>query len=167
MTDKSWTEIQALAVKAATGAGVPTGQALSFGTMLTRHLADEGAEAPLSHALNSPDSIVALAHQVETLIEAASLSRRLVTTHEARADRRALLVSWLNSLPCQAQIAVTDTQVSAILSLSRPSTQARPDRVTISDGLFAQLDRLAQRTYVPDSDASRASGAGAGLMELD
>lgn len=167
MTEKSWTEIQALAVKAATGAQVPAAQALSFGAMVARHLADGGAEAPLAKALNRPGSILTLAHRVEEMIETASVSDRSVTASEDDAGHRALLISWLASLPCQAEITAKANQVHVNLSLTAPSARGRPARLPISDALFEQMQDLAMRTYVPDSATSRASGAGAGLMEID
>lgn len=167
MTNRSWTEIQALAVKAAAGADVPAAQALAFGAMLPRHLADGGAEGPLAAALRTPADIVSLAHRVESMIEMASLSPRTVTAQEDDAGLRALLISWLASLPCQADITASAAEVKARLSLSEPSTRTRPARITIGSALLAQLQDLAARTYVPDSAASRESGAGAGLMDLD
>ena len=167
MTDKSWTEIQALAVRAATGARVPRAQALAFGGMLARHLADGGAEAPLSKALETPTTILALAHHVETMIETASVSGRAVSIRQEDAGQRALLISWLASLPCQAVITASGPEIHAALSLSEPSARGRPARIAIGSDLFKQMQILAARTYVPDSDASRTSGAGAGLMELD
>ena len=166
-TEASWTELHALAVKAATGAGVPAAQALAFGAMLPRHLAEGGSEKLLADALQSPDMIVSLAHQVETMIEGASLSPRLVTAQNPDAGQRALLVSWLASLPCQAEIVALPDGVQAYLSLTAPSSRERPARITISNDLFAQLEKLAALTYVPDSVASRAAGAGVGAMVLD
>jgi len=167
MTEKSWTEIQALAVKAATGAAVPPAQALAFGAMATRHLADGGSEAPLSEALNDSGTIVDLAHQIEAVIETASVSEQPVRVSEPDTGRRALLISWLASLPCQAETNATSAEIRVRLSLTDPSARTRPARVHIGTALFDQMQDLAARTYVPDSEASRASGAGAGLMDLD
>ena len=167
MTDKSWTEIQSLGVKAASGAAVPPAQALAFGAMVARHLSDGGAEAPLRAALAAPDTILGLAHQIESMVETASLSARIVSAQQSDAGQRALLISWLASLPCQADITTNGSKVQAHLSLTAPSVRTRPARVAISAALFAQMQDLAARTYVPDSAASRTSGAGAGLMELD
>lgn len=166
MTEKSWTEVQALAVKAATGAGVPPSQALAFGAMLPRHLADGGAEAPLSHALSAPSLILALAERAQAMVESASMSPRLVTAREADAGTRALLISWLAALPCQVDITGSADELRVRLNLSEPSSRKRPARLTISDVLFDQMTALAVRAYVPDSDASRASGAGAGAAAM-
>ena len=167
MTDRSWTEVQALAVKAATGAAVPPAQALAFGAMAARHLADGGAEAPLAEALRNPATILPLAHQIEAAIEAASVSGETVSIAQPDVAHRTMLISWLASLPCQAEITTLSDDIRVHLSLKDPSTRTRPARVTVGGALFDQMQDLAARTYVPDSAASRSGGAGAGLMELD
>lgn len=167
MTEHSWTEIQALAVRAATGAGVPAAQALAFGAMLARHLADGGAQGALRDALETPSLILDIAHRVEALVETASLSPRVVEAEEPDAAQRALMISWLASLPCQSEVEVRGQTLTARLSLTAPSTRRRPVRITISKALLDDMKSLAARTYVPDSAASRAMGAGAGAMELD
>ena len=164
---RSWTEVQALATRAAAGAGVPSAQSLAFGAMLTRHLADGGAEAPLHAALHAPERIVALAQRVEEVIEAASSSARPVKTVEPDADQRALLISWLTGLPCRTAIDVSGDTVLAALDLTSPSTRERTERLWVSADLDAGLGTLAARTYVADSAASRTMGAGAGLMDTD
>jgi hypothetical protein len=163
----SWTEVQALGVKAASGAGVPPAQALAFGAMLARHLADSEAEAPVARALDDPDTILALALRVEKVIEGASIHSGSVTVREADDGRRAMLVSWLAGLPCQTLIKISGDKITILLRLTAPSDRTRPDRVPLTPDLKAKLERLAAKTYVPDSDASRSGGAGAGQMELD
>ena len=167
MMEWSWTELQALCVRAASGSGVPAAQSLAFGAMVPRHLADGGSEGPIGAVLDQPDLIVRLAHQIESMIETASMSTDTVSKTEADGGLRALMISWLASLPCQADVAVSGQDVRATLSLSAPSTRSRPARISISEGLVERLRSLAARTYVPDSAESRAVGAGAGLMDLD
>lgn len=164
---KSWTEVQTLAVKAAGGAGVPPAQALAFGAMVARHLADDGPPGPVAQALSEPHRIIALAHRVETIVEAASITSTPVDVVEEDTGTRAMLISWLAALPCKSELDVSGAKVRVLLSLTEPSTRSRPDRVNVSTSLFDTLTALAQATYVPDSDASRVGGAGAGLMELD
>ncbi|WP_299742754.1 hypothetical protein [uncultured Tateyamaria sp.] len=163
----SWTEVQSLGVKAASGAGVPPAQALAFGAMLARHIADEGPQGAVAAALSTPEKIVALAHRVETIVEAASVTARPVDAVEDDAGTRAMLVSWLAALPCKAELDIAGPKVRISLSLSEPSARTRPERLHLDPSLSKQLDVLAAKTYVPDSDASRSGGAGAGLMELD
>jgi len=165
--DWSWTELQALGVRAASGAQVPPAQALAFGAMLARHLADGGTEAPVTHALSEPDSIVDLAHRVEKLVEAASVTAKPVATSEQDAGRRALLISWLSGLPCQADVSVAGDDVHARLSLSQPSTRSRPARIEVSAGFAAHLTDLADRANVPEGINAHQGGSGAGLMGLD
>ena len=43
----------------------------------------------------------------------------------------------------------------------------RYDPAENADGSWSQIEQLAQKTYVPASDASRLSGAGAGLTDND
>jgi len=166
MIEKSWTELQALATRAATGAGVPASQSLAFGAMVPRHLSDDGSDEPLGLALKSPKTIVSLAQVVETLIESASLSPRILKVRNSDTTQRALLVSWLAGLPCQADVVADGEGVQARLSLGSPNTRQRPDRVSISCDLLRQMETLAARTYVPDSAESRASGAGAGASAM-
>ena len=42
-----------------------------------------------------------------------------------------------------------------------------PVRLTVAPDMLARLEALAQRTYVPATDASRSAGAGAGLTDND
>lgn len=163
----SWTEVQSLGVKAASGAGVPPAQALAFGAMLARHIADQGPQGAVAAALSKPERIVALAHRVETIVEAASVTAKPVDTREEDAGTRAMLVSWLSALPCKAELDIAGPKVRVSLSLSEPSARGRPERLHLDASLSEQLNALAAKTYVPDSDASRSGGAGAGLMELD
>lgn len=169
MTTHSWTEVQALGVKAATGAGVPPAQALAFGAMLARHLADGGSEDPVAVALTAPETIVALALRIERVIEAASMGVVPVSVIVHNSGQRAMLISWLFGLPCKTDLKINGDAIAVSLLLSAPSRRARPDRVPLSADLKVQLQDLAAKTLVPDSDASRRAGAGvgAGQMELD
>ena len=163
----SWTEVQALGVKAATGAGVPPAQSLAFGAMLARHVADDGPQGALEQVLDAPDRIVSLAHRVETIVETASISDKPVDVTEPDVAARALLISWLAALPCKVDLTVSGPDIRIAMSLTSPGTRGRPDRLTLAPSLLGQLNTLAAKTFVPDSEASRSSGAGAGLMELD
>lgn len=163
---RSWNDVQSKATRAAMGAGVPPAQALAFGAMAARHLADGGDEGALGACLNTPAQIVVLAGQIEELVEAASISQGPVQLAPADKDRD-LLMSWARSLPCQCDAQSDDTGLAFTLALTQPSRLARPDRVRVGDALWAAMDALAIQTYVPDSAASQAFGAGAGLMDID
>ncbi|MEM6760916.1 MAG: hypothetical protein AAF601_15690 [Pseudomonadota bacterium] len=164
--ERSWNEVQSKAARAALGAGVPHAQALAFGTMVARLLADGGSEALVTACLEAPARIVEIASSVEEVVEAASVAGDVVRVPVASGERP-LLAAWLGSLPCQAEIAETDDALLVKLDLRLPNAVARPVRVAVGAALWQVMDDLAARTYVPDSDASRSFGAGAGLMETD
>ena len=163
----SWTEVQTLGVKAASGAGVPPAQALAFGAMVARHVADDGPQGAVATALSEPERIVGLAHTVETIVEAASMSSKPVSAKEEDPAMRAMLGSWISGLPCKSELDVAGSKLRINLSLTEPSTRGRPERLSLEPALAALMTELAAKTYVTDSDASREGGAGAGLMELD
>ena len=48
-----------------------------------------------------------------------------------------------------------------------PNRAARPRRVTVAGDLWDQLDQYAHKVYVPETEASRLAGAGAGLTDND
>jgi hypothetical protein len=48
-----------------------------------------------------------------------------------------------------------------------PLLEARSSAVLVDPAIWARLDRFAQRTYVPASEASRVKGAGAGMIDND
>ncbi|MEL7163962.1 MAG: hypothetical protein AAGL96_00710 [Pseudomonadota bacterium] len=164
--ERSWNEVQSKAARAAIGAGVPHAQALAFGTMVARLLADGGAATDVAGCLDDPARIVALAGAVEEAVEAASVTDDVVRVPVGTKERD-VLAAWLRSLPCQAELAEVPDALLVKLELRAPNALARPVRVSVGCALWQVMEDLAARTYVPDSDASRQMGAGAGLMDLD
>jgi len=55
----------------------------------------------------------------------------------------------------------------ALLRLPPEERTALPERLEVPEALFSLMQRLAQETYVPSSEASRVAGAGAGLSDND
>lgn len=60
----------------------------------------------------------------------------------------------------------TDCAESEILAALRENRPVAPP-YDVSDRVWAVLEALAHRTYVPESEASRQSGAGAGAIDND
>ncbi|MEL7091218.1 MAG: hypothetical protein AAFN94_05745 [Pseudomonadota bacterium] len=164
--ERSWNEVQSKAARAAVGAGVPHAQALAFGTMVARLLSDGGDEDLVLRCLETPARVVSLAGAVEEAVEAASVAPDVVRV-PVDAFQRSLLSAWLRSLPCQAEIAEVADALMVKLELRLPNALERPLRVPVRETLWQAMEDLAARTYVPDSEASRSMGAGAGLMETD
>ena len=72
-------------------------------------------------------------------------------------------------LPFAASADATDSLAQTYWALrNRTKSEAYvAPRVDVPDALCALLTRLAEKTYVPATDASRLSGAGAGLEDND
>ncbi len=161
---RSWSETQALAERAALGAGVPFAQAARFGAAVARHLSEGRGPEMVAAALSQPSEIVALSLAVEEAVEAAS---RKQVPHVIVQKPAVLVASFLQSLPCDVELAPHADGLSATVRLDAQQKRARAARIDVPDALWSQMEVLAARTYVPESEASRARGAGAGLMELD
>lgn len=157
MTSQSWTEVQTLGIDAASGAGVPPAQALAFGAMVARHLADGGPEAPIVAALEAPQSIFAMALRVERVIEAASMGATPVSLIESDLNQRAMLFSWLSGLPCYTELRINGNTIEATLTLPAPSERTRPDQVPLSATLESQMRALAARVDQTAKDATRSA----------
>ena len=61
------------------------------------------------------------------------------------------------------KIYVTCERINAISGQTLP----KRDRADLPAHTYAALDRFAQRTYAPATEASRLAGAGAGLTDND
>lgn len=67
----------------------------------------------------------------------------------------ALLVPMADAVSCQASPGTVTNNTP------------RTNRASVAPGVAARLNRLAQRTYAPATEASRIAGAGAGLTDND
>jgi hypothetical protein len=67
-------------------------------------------------------------------------------------------------LPYEARLLDNGT---VALDLNRPATRRALSRIDLTDDIYAEWNALAARLLVPESDASRLSGAGAGLTDND
>lgn len=168
----SATEVQALATRAARGAGFPPAQAELFGRACVQHLALDGDAAPLIDALANPaDSpILRLPLLLDDVLAAAALTDPVELT--LQNGDAALAPSYASLLP----VAVLDTAIvrhleqkrlRITLDLATPSRPVLPPRIKVPAQLLVALERLAKNTYVPATDASRRAGAGAGLNDND
>lgn len=161
---RSWSEVQAMAERSALGAGVPFAQAARFGAAAARHLSENRKPDMIAEALNAPESITALSLEVERAVEAASSRGQ---PYLIALNPRELAASFLQALPCDAVFEPVKDGLKAMVLLSDPQRRPRQARLDVPDMLWQQMEALAAQTYVPESEASRAQGAGAGLMELD
>lgn len=163
---RSANEVMGLAAKAARGAGAPPEQAIEFGRAVVHHIHAGRDLEYLSRALESlpkgpiMDFPVAFARVVES---GAASARGQV---EASAWLP-LAQSYADALPYAATVNVMGEVLDIIAELEKPSAKIALGRFVLPDVLMEQMNGFAARILVPESDASRLGGAGAGLTDND
>ncbi len=157
-------EVMSLAARAARGAGAPPAQAAAFGRAAMFHLAAGRAEDTLTAALESLpqgpmltlplDFIRVLTEECSEIPLPPDVATELVQSY---AEAQSFLTTLHPEGP-QMQITV---------DRKTPSLAPAISRITMSEDLFTFLNHLAARILVPESEASRIAGAGAGLTDND
>ncbi|GFE51466.1 hypothetical protein So717_32190 [Roseobacter cerasinus] len=163
----SWSraEVSALAAKAARGAGAPAAQAALFGQAAALHLAQGRRAEALTEALDMlPEGpIGSLPLVLQRALPEAAVGN--VVDVDWDGDRE-LAQSYVDTLPvpCVVRTQGVDKLTLGFVGSERPLPLRR---ISGCDALIAQMTKLARRTFVPESAASRLSGAGAGLSDND
>lgn len=163
---RSANEVMGLAAKAARGGGAPPEQASAFGRAALCHLHAGRDLAYLKRALDALpkgpilDFSVAFARVVES------------GTAPARGQIEAstwlpLAQSYADALPYAVTVTVMGEVLDIIADVEKPKAKSALGRFVLPDTLLNQMNGLAARLLVPESDASRLSGAGAGLTDND
>lgn len=160
----SWTEVQAMAERAALGAKVPFAQAARFGAAAARHIAEGRTAKALVDVLNDPEQIIALSTEVERAVESASSLGR---SHLILQEPRELAASFFQSLPCDAKLELLPEGLKATVLLNDPQRRRRVTHLDVPDDLWMQMEALATGTHLPHGEMSPKRGVGAGLMQLD
>lgn len=161
MTLRSVNEVQGLLTKAARGAGAQAAQAAQFGKAGTFHLAAQGQVRDLQAALAElpqgaiVDIPVIIQHHIEC-VESVAPSIDLTTFSLVAAYLAAHPFALCTLSPTTARLDPKD--------ISRPDLPARLD---VEDATWEAWGILAQRIFVPETEQSRAAGAGAGLTDND
>ncbi|MEW9919247.1 hypothetical protein AB2B41_06510 [Marimonas sp. MJW-29] len=160
-------EVMTLATKAARGAGAPPAQAADFGRAAVRHLIAGRAPQSLTDALAAlPEGpILSLPLAFARLMENAKDE-----TAEGKIKLDAdpdLTQSYAEAQPFATETSVQKDALAVRIFLDRPNTAKPVARVDLSDDLAFLMQNLAARILVPESEASRRSGAGAGLTDND
>jgi len=174
---RSYNEIVAMAVKAARGAGIPLGHAEDFGPALAYVVSQDPANArnavacleagpaPLECAVDTGEmtitcisAIMAAPVAIDALV--AGVHRVVVkgcTTPDLLAAYCALAGG------CAAQMGDVITLTPAKV----PAETITAGPVDVDAEIWKALNAFAKKTYVPATEASRLSGAGAGLTDND
>ena len=160
-------ELTALAAKAARGAGAPPQQAAAFGSAALCHFQAGRAPQHLRAALEALPAgpIIAVPVALIRVIEAV---KDTVAEGVLRVDCPGdLLHSYLEAQPFDVSITPTPDGIMVTCKLDTPAHRKQASRVTLPGGLAQQMTTLAANLLVPDTAASRESGAGAGLTDND
>jgi hypothetical protein len=157
-------EITNLAAKAARGAGAPQAQAEAFGRAAARHLAEGRDTDELAAALAAlPGGII------------LEMPLALMRVAEDRLTQARIAAGALPDLACsyaQSQgfaCAVRREGADLVLSpqYDQPPPVLRMARLSLPGPLVDEMQQLAARLLVPETEASRLRGAGAGLTDND
>lgn len=162
----SWSvnELAGLAEKAARGAGAPLEQARWFGRAAAVHLGAGRDPEDLAQALaDLPGGAILTLHLAVTEAQLEANPSATLRTEVPQA----LVRSYLETLPFHVEISTAQDALRVAFDRQRPAGRPPLTRVTPPEALACRLQDLAARTLVPESDASRRSGAGAGLLDND
>lgn len=173
-TDRSGNEIYATAYKAGRGAGIPTAQAERMAVVLAGQYSDSvlGAflthlatdQNPLSVDMSGGTCTIQNAHMLRdfTVIDdalGAGMDQVILPAMGADAlvDALCLVFGWA---------CVSDGAQMIFTKTATPHPNP-PKRAMVDDALWDKLNAWAARTYVPETENSLLSGAGAGLNDND
>ncbi len=166
-------EISGIAQKAARGAGFPPAQADLFGRAAAQHLGAGGPPEALTEALANPQDspILRLPMLLEDIQRALAASGPEITLtlqpgDEGLAETYARLLPLVYST-CSVEIVEGLPRITLELGPDGATPPPPPPRIPAPDPLMETLGKMAARTYVPASDASRSAGAGAGDIDND
>lgn len=148
---RSGNEISALVLKAARGAGMPLGCAEEVSGAAV-HLAQMGQMAAVLVELNGPFEPVSFAGGI---------------LHGGHGTLAA--IAWLDLLEAGQSVAPpAHVPVVMVLGLKLGREISPPvGPFDVPADIWDRLSDFAARTFVPESAASRSSGAGAGLLDND
>lgn len=160
-------EVMTLAAKAARGAGAPPAQAADFGAAALRHLQAGREVDMLIDALKALPSgpVIALPLVLMQILE--NSTDGIAEGGLEPGSNATLIQSYLDAQPFETQL---ENQAGSFhITLFPTKLKAAPlmPRVDAPDDLLASFQSYAARILVPESDASRLSGAGAGLTDND
>lgn len=167
MIERSANEIYAMVLRAGRGANIPLANAQDIAAA-TRWLG--GNLAPVLHALETADHPTSVA-----LVAPGAIDMALANPGRIQPINGGVSAPLLDALcqeaalrnGCQIIIEVKGDAATVCAQDGSPPTPPASARATVEDQVWDQLGQWAARTYVPESEASRLSGAGAGLHDND
>mgnify|MGYP003671875603 FL=1 len=168
---RSLNEVQGMVLKAARGAGVPLGHCEDISAAMPDYIALGGDMSALVAALQRPhepwtDSggTVMAGPTAIDLARAGQGAQRI-----NRADLPLLLLALVSRANRFGAGLICDVQGDCVVIAAGQgaSVDLPAGPVDIDGGAWAGLAALAALTLVPETETSRAAGAGAGLTDND
>jgi hypothetical protein len=157
-------EVAGLAEKAARGAGAPPEQAKWFGRAASVHVGAGRDAENLARALMAlPGGPIMALYLAVTEAQVAN-DPQVILRVGAPED---LVRSYLETLPFHVETSAMGTPLTIRFDMRRPAARPPISRGTLPEFVVVHMRDLASRTLVPESDASRQAGAGAGLLDND
>ena len=175
---RSRNEIAAMATSAARGAGIVLGHAEDFGPVVA-HMAAHNPSglSCLAAVLECPSRPIAMRSDGDGLliakaqvIFAAPIAIDMIKSGVKRVQLSDLDAPALLAAYCEAAGGIVCSQNGDLYEVSPLVVSAPPNAVQATefpDEIWGILSGFAAQTYVPASEASRLSGAGAGLHDND
>jgi hypothetical protein len=160
-------EVMTLAAKAARGAGAPPAQAMDFGVAALRHVQAGRDVQNLVDALRSLPAGPVLALPLAMLQAQEAAGGGTATGIVLTAGTCDLTQSYLDAQPFETDMETAGENTKVTLFLTSPKAAPKTPRVSLPDSLHALFQTYASRLLVPETEASRLSGAGAGLTDND
>lgn len=152
-----------LAAKAARGAGAPPAQAEQFGAAALLHLLRGRGVAVLDAALSALPGGPILSYPLE-IARIAEQAQEGIAKGQMACAQDSLARSYAESAPWQASLSEDGILT---INLSKPAKRCAITRVDLPEPVYQRWSALAAHLLVPESAASRLSGAGAGLSDND
>lgn len=157
----SLNEVMTLASKAARGAGVPPAQAMQFGQAVVCHLNADRDPQTLIRALQDgvAGPCLNLPFLIRDVMAQATTKGPLIAV-----DCPDLAHSYADALPF---VTTLDDALMLEIDLTQRKPRSPMKRCEMPTQLAAVFKELAAKTFVPETESSRLSGAGAGLTDND
>lgn len=169
---RSANEVAMMVQKACLGAKVPVSQAQLWGRAMAAFGDAESLHSLVQHLSVTPTHPEIQATESTVLFKAVHIPRDFPVACDAcnagvemvRIDQ-----SMDAAMQCFAKFAAVQLhEADGVVSVAKATAQNAPaQRLQIADTLWNALNNFAAQTYVPETDASRLGGAGAGLTDND
>lgn len=178
---RSLTEIEAMILKAARGAGMPLGHAEDFAVAgrflaatrpaqldaIGTALGADFAPAKLQNDCLIDDAATAISAPLAIDTMLCGVAKIRLQGVDAPALFHAYLAVACHERGLQVDVLHNGRTITLTASSEVEVLRAKSAAVEVSDEIWTVWDSYAANTYVPATEASRLAGAGAGLTDND